>query len=477
MASETELKEQLHRLSEALSKRSPQIATLDRYYEGEHPLPPLIQDERVSRAYRKLMRMANANWPALIVDSVQERLEVQGVRFGDQAADDEAWQIWQANSLDAGSSMLHQSTLIDGRAFAIVWGDGSQDPQPEITVEHGSLCIVEYEPGPLGRRRAALRRWCDGKNWFANLYRRDGIYKFKSSAESEQLPSTVDGWVRHDVDGEDWPLENPLEDIPVVEFAVNTSLRPNPFGTAAGEFERNLRHIDRINYKVFCGLVALTWSGFPLRALIGDPIEYEPEKDGDGKVKVDGDGDPIEKAKPPFDVSATGIVQLENPDGKLVQLPEAKIDNYSAEEDIKHLAALTKTPAHYLLGEMVNLSADAIRAAEAALVSKVHQHHRSLGESWEDVIRLALRVKNPDDPRGQDTSAEIIWRDPESRSLAERADAATKLASIGMPWSVIASKVLGMSPQEIARAESQQSALMLESLIKKPSEGGEGASA
>jgi hypothetical protein len=93
---------------------------------------------------------------------------------------------------------------------------------------------------------------------------------------------------------------------------------------------------------------------------------------------------------------------------------------------------------------------------------------RSLGESWEDVTRLALRVKNPDDPRGQDAQAQIIWKDPESRSLAERADAAVKLASINMPWQTIGSMVLGMTPQEIARADADRGSDVLSSLLNPP---------
>lgn len=447
MPTADELLSQLKRLSAVLDERVPRVRELDNYRDGRYPLPPLVQEARVTRAYRTLMSMTDSDWPKLIVDSVEERLEVQGVRFGNKKADDEAWEMWQENGLDAESSVLHDSALTDGRAYAIVWSDES-DENPEITLEHASLCAVEYDRGTQRRRKAAIRRWYEGNRWYATLYTPEKLYKFQSNGEGKDLPREG---------GADWEsrqqdLDNPLGEVPVVEFAVNRTLRPSPFGTACGEFEPNLRHVDRIHYKIFCGLVALTWSGFPLRALIGDPILR------------DDDGNPIK----PFDAIQSSIVQLENPDAKLIQLPEARIDNYSPEMDIKHLAALTKTPAHYLLGEMVNLSADAIRAAEAGLISKVRRHHRSLGEAWEDVIRLAFRVRDPDDPRGTDPKAQIIWKDPESRSLAERADAATKLASINMPWQVIGSYVLGMTPQEISQADAQRGSDVLSAFLSTP---------
>lgn len=441
----TDLQTQVKRYSDALTVRAAEAKTLDDYREGIFPPPPFVQDTGLTRAYRMLMELSGSNWPGLIVSAVEERLEVQGIRFGDSTQDDEeAWELWQENGLDAESSMFHDSILTTGRGFAVVWGDGSADPNPRVTLEHSSMCIVEYEPGSR-KRKGALRRWTDGEDWYANLYTEEALYKFVSRGEN--LPDQPDGWQKRDVPGENWPLPNPLTEVPVVEFAVNRTLRPSTYGTACGEFSTNLRHIDRINYKVFSGLVALTWSGFPLRYVIGDPILYE--KDSEGKDN---------KSKPvkPFDSLASSVAQFANPDAKVGQLPEANMQNYVPEMDIKHLAALTKTPAYYLLGEMVNISADGIRAGEGGLISKVRRHHRTLGESWEDTTRLMFKVKDPQDPRGQDQQAQVIWRDPESRSLAERADAATKLASVNMPWQAIAEIVLGLTPQEIRRIGAER---------------------
>ncbi|HET7588607.1 MAG TPA: phage portal protein [Solirubrobacterales bacterium] len=457
MPSELEnLQAQIKRYCDALDKRASEAKTLDDYREGIFPLPPFVQDTGLTDAYRTLMRLSGANWPGLIVGAVEERLEVQGVRFGGKQADEDVWDLWQEAGLDAESSMLHDSVLTTGRGFAQVWGDGSADPQPVVTLEHASMCIVEYVPGTNGTlRKGALRRWTDGKKWYANLF--TPRYLFKFVADSEACPTDAASWkVREDDGDEEWPLENPLGVVPIVEFAVNKSLRPSPFGTGRGEFASHLRHIDRIHYKLFSGLVALTWSGFPLRYVIGDPIVYAKKDDGtEDKSK------PI----PPFDSIASAVAQFSNANVKVGQLPEANVDNYSPEMDIKHLAALTKTPANYLLGELVNVSADGIRAAEAGLVSKVRRHHRPLGESWEEVTRLALRVKNPEDPRGKDQSAQIIWKAPEMRSLAEQADAAAKLGAAGLPWQGIAEIVLGLTPQEIKRYGAERGSDVLGKLL------------
>lgn len=448
---EKELLAMLARLGAALDKQSARINLLDKYRDGDHPIPEAVREAGAKRAYRKLMSMSRSNWPGLIVDSVEERLEVQGFAFGgdaDGVVADQAWSDWQANSLDADSGLVHDAALTGGRAYAIVWADAQGNPT--ITPEHGSTTIVEYAAGSRTDRVAALRRWQDGDRWFATLYTPGALYKFQAKEKSTFSTAAQISWVRRDVAGETWPLPNPLGVVPVIEIGVNRTLRPSPFGSGHGEFEPAVDHIDRINYAMFSAMAAMTWSGFPLRAVIGDPIT----RDDTGK--------PIQ----PFEVAQDRIVQMTNPDAKLVQLPEASLQNYNAviEMHIKHLAAITKTPAHYLLGEMVNLSADAIRAGEAGLVSKIRRHHRSIGEGWEEVIRTAQMVR---DPSFVDSSIEVRWADPESRSLAERADAAIKLSTI-LPWQALAERVLGATPIEISKWSEMRASDSLTSMLAQP---------
>lgn len=443
-----ELVAQVAAMSKELDERAKREELLNRYVDGDHPIPDLVTQSKATQAYRTIMQLADTNWPQLIVDSVEERLEVQGIRTGDATLDDEVWGMWQDNGLDADSSLVHQAALTAARSFVIVWPSADGEA-PEVTPEPSSKCIVQYAPGSRRVRAAGLLRWRDGDNWYATLYRPEAVYKF---AQVRAENGTGDTWAPREVDGEPWPLENPFAPyVNVVEVAVNRRLDTSCYGCAFGEFERNVGHIDRINFATFSQIVAMTWSGFPLRALIGDPILR------------DDDGEPLK----PFDVAADRLVQIENPDGKLVQLPEANLENYgqTIERFVQSLAAITKTPPHYLLGEMVNLSADAIRAAEAGLVSKVRRHQRTIGEAWEEVARLML-IASGVGVAGLG-GIEVVWKDPESRSMAERADAASKLTQI-LPWQALARKVLGASPQEISEWEAQRASDGLTAMLSQP---------
>jgi hypothetical protein len=126
----------------------------------------------------------------------------------------------------------------------------------------------------------------------------------------------------------------------------------------------------------------------------------------------------------------------------------------SIEADIQHLAATTRTPPHYLLGQTGAFpSGESLKATETGLVAKVNEIRDSYTESWEDIIRLALKAD--DDPRFEDMAMSMVWKDPESRSEAELNDAATKKQAVGVPWRAIM-EYLGYSPTEIERMDGQR---------------------
>ena len=125
------------------------------------------------RSSRYFPPMAN-NWMKLVVDAPVSRLGSRASastltrpRPGwDQAADQDAWAIWQANSLDALSLMVHTEAIKCGVCNVLVTPpeDGEE---PLVTPEHPAqsyvLCSLRrpaQAPGgdqTLGRRDRRLR--------------------------------------------------------------------------------------------------------------------------------------------------------------------------------------------------------------------------------------------------------------------------------------------------------------------------------
>jgi len=414
------------RLLKRLAARQHDIAGLHDYYDGNHRLPPL--PEKCNTDVKALRDHSLLNLCPLVVNAVDERLEVQGLQFGGTPTDGvDVWEsVWQPNQLDAVSGLVMQEALIARRAFCMVWPDdvGGVNVFPEVPSE----ALVEYEPGTRSRRRFGIKRFAEGAGTDATVdvtvWTDSEVWHWRSDPDRPKV-------LLFDPAGYG---ENPLGSVPLVEFLSLPDLR----GLPHSELDRGVVKIqDRINKTIFDRLVLQEYQAFPQRWTTG----IEPEVDDNGIAIA------------PFRVGPNRIAVNESDTVKFGQWDAADLkpllDATSA--DIHALAAVTKTPVHYLAAEFSNVSADAIRAAEAGLINKVRGHQRTFGESWEEVMRLALRAIK--DERSEVQSSFVIWKDPESRTVAEEADAAVKLAPL-LPQSTTWER-LGYSPQAISAMQAQ----------------------
>jgi hypothetical protein len=450
------VRKQLGLLLDELDKRAKEHRRLDRYYDGKSPIPDAIVRAKVTKAYRNLMPVSEAPWGSLIVDSTQDRLEVSGIRSEDTTTDDVVWRLWQENHMDAESKIGQGATLIDGRSHALVWREPGS-AIPEVSLDNAATMAVMYREGSRRHRVAALRRWTneDGRTALT-LYTPDFLWKFiePKTGEGGRQGGRVNAggtwWERREEGEEEWPLPNPYGVVPVSEIAINRRLKPGCFPPARGEYAHCLGLIDRINLLTFLGLVVAFWMGFPLRGVIGE------------KILRDDDNVPI----PPFDAYADGVAMLEKPDAKTFEFKAADRKLLSVFAELDQLSSITKTPRHYfpIDNAVGNISADAIRASEGGLHAKVTNYKATMGEGWEEVQRLLGLMS--DDEVLLSPRAAIQWQDHESRSMAERADAATKAASIGLPIPLVAERYLNFTQDDIGRLEAMMLNPAFASIIK-----------
>lgn len=433
-----------------LDRRAAQFEKLEQYVSpGGCPIPEPIARAQVTQAYRMLMAFAQTNYAPLIVRSARSLLHPGGIRNGGSAETDQAaWGMWQANKLDAEARLAHDAILTHGRAFAIAWP--STDGEPTITIEDPSTTIVEYVEGSRYVRAAGVRRWIgDDKRPHATLYRPDGVYKFSGPKNSSGSRGTQ--WEQRIVDGEPWPLKPQVDGVvPVVEIATNRRLKATRYGYAEGDFENVLGLLDRINVLEFLRLVIAFTAGFPVRIVIGD------------KILKDDEGNDIA----PFKLAVDTIAQLEDPNVKVEELKAADLKSFgeAIDRDTQTLSGLTSTPAYFLRSVPIqNVSADAIRAADLPRVSKAEDHKLFLGEGWEEVLRTAGKLRR--EPLDIGDAASLVWLNRESRSLAERADAASKLKDL-LPWQVVAELAFDATQDDLARWQSMVDADSLGQLVR-----------
>lgn len=445
------------RLLQALHLRAQHVDRLEAYYCGNHPIPkpPKSLDSEIYRRacdqYKELASLGVTNFCDLVVSAPADRLAVEGFAFADDAdgtRSARAWDIWQRSHLDADQSIGTETALSTGQAYALV---SLVDDQAVITLEHPAQTIVAYRAGSRRVREAALKWWADTDMEHIVLYRPEATYRWRrrTSVDRDQLwdndrqsfatAAGTGGWTQ-----EEEPSENTRGVIPVVELRANPNLRPAPFGGGRSEFKKVVPIQDRINKTVFDRLVTAEFQAFRQRYVIGWQPPEDPET-----------GQPDSMAAYRASVARLQIFNNDDPE----QLGNIKAGEYSqadfsgfllaVEMDVNQMAAITKTPAYLLLGKLVNISSDALIAAEAGLVAKAKRHALNFGESWEEILRLALRAEG--DEGARQAQATTVWHDIEQRSIGQITDALVKMKELGVPEEELQQRLPDTTPQDVAR--------------------------
>lgn len=450
----------LLRLDKKLAERCKRYEVLDRYYRGDHPLPE--GDERARELFRKFQRKARTNYMRFVANAVTDRLSIIGFRAGADAdtSDADAWRIWQANHLDADSSMVHDAAAKFSDAYVIIGPADDDDddledgPSPVITGEDPREVIVDTDP--VNRRvvRSAAKIWTDdydGKR-HAIVYLPEAFHYFVEDApqsdhgESEPaawMPELVndEGVDSDDLDGDQGDLPtntivNPIAPtVPVVRFVTDPDLK----GEGIGEFEDVIDIQDRINDTILNRLVIAKMQAYRQRWAKG--IQTEDE---------DGNELPF-----PFVPGVDLLWAVEDPDAQFGDFAQSDLGPLidAVKSDVQAIVNLTGLPPDYVSGDLVNASADAFAAAEWRLISKVRDRQRQYGESWELVLRIAfLYLGEPDRIK---VDAEVQWMNPVRTSEAQLADAAVKKQAAGVPWRQ-RMRDLGYTDSEIERMDAER---------------------
>jgi hypothetical protein len=131
--------------------------------------------------------------------------------------------------------------------------------------------------------------------------------------------------------------------------------------------------------------------------------------------------------------------------------------------DIQDIAAVTRTPRHYLNPEGANGSAEGAALAREGLVFKAEDRIARATSGWSKVMSLMFRWLG-DQERANLLDLEPIWKPAERYSLAERADANSKFQDI--PFRSRMSLIGQFSPAEVAQMEVERAGeqLLLEAL-------------
>jgi hypothetical protein len=452
----------LQYLEPKLDDQLERIQEPDAYYDGRQRLQFATQKFREAFA-RYYAPLAN-NWCRLVVDAPVSRMEIQGFRFDpDRAAqtweldaDADAWKIWQSNNFDAVSRIVHTDACKLGMSYVLVAPPDEEDiynPWPIMTGEHPSQCFTFSDPANANRRLAGIKRWADDfdNHAYATVYLPDSVSHFRSErplrtpsagqqAEvviydqaGRAIPSTLSK-VQWQPIGQD---PNSIGVVPLVAIYNN----PDLLEGGHSDLDTAIPIQDAVNKLCLDMQVSSEFHAYPQRWATG------------WERAVDDTGRELSSREVEMYLSATRMIRAESHETAFGTFTQGDVNNYilPIELYIDHLAATSQTPAYYLKGKMANLSADALHAADQGLVDRVKGKIVAYSDPWEEIMRTAFLAKG-DLTRGHAQSAEVIWADPESKSLAVLVQAAVQMRQalsvpIEMAW-----EMLGWSPQKIRQA-------------------------
>lgn len=441
------------KLEKQLKARQSDILTRDAYYAGEQKLK--FATTQWSEAHAKRYEGFSDNWSGVVADSPAERVQVIGFRLDDSAemsaAEKALWRsTWQGNDLDAQSAQGFLESFVAARSFALVWGDA--DDQPVITWEHPAQVLVTYDPENPRVALYAIKRWHDDDREYLSLYTRTAVWKWASSrvnASGLVLPSGFlsGGWSPRE-DDDIWPLSHPLGRLPMVEIANRPRLGAEPMSDIAGTMAMQ----DAINLLWAYLFNAADFASMPSRVVMGQGPPMVPVLNDQGQ-KV---GEvPVDEKK----LTEGRMLWLTGQNSSIGHWPAADLKAFTdiVEVAVGHVAAQTRTPQHYLVGKMANLSGDALKAAETGLVKKCQEAQLHFTAPIRELFRLSALVQGDERTAAAAALGTVKWKDAESRSEAQLVDALQKMDAIGFPFEYLAERY-GLSDTELTRVMKMRAA-------------------
>jgi hypothetical protein len=439
--------------------RETRLLKIDRYRRGIHDDP--YRPENADGEYWALWKRAITNVMPLLVNTPTQAMYVDDYRAGYStpssftpgAPRERGFQMqtWQDSRGDARQGAVYRGALDFGHAFTVteknakgkaIWKglsalrtsalfeDAANDDTPYAAFTVTRWTKNEDDPDKIELGKARM--------WDADT---EYAVRFKSLGDTENIKVEVVG--RHG-----------SSECPVTRFAPAVDLD----GRTVGVIEPMIPLQDRINQTVFDLLIAQTYGSFKVRTITGmaPPLKRATQDhvnagqaDAVGDPLLDGNGNPIPL---PLNLSAKTALFAEDENVKFGTLDETPLEGYIAALNLafQQFSALGQIPPHHLLGQIANLSAEALLAAETSLARHVAQFQHAFGEAWERVFRLAGELEGDTDA-AEDTAGEVIWRDMEQRSLAQAADALGKLKEqLNIPGRGLWPRVPGATSGEIA---------------------------
>lgn len=404
-------------------------------FDGGTPYSPR---NNTTEEYDDLASRSPAPFAKLVVRTLAQTVFVDSARISGmkEGAVLECWNVLLENNWNAAQIPLHNSAIGHGLAYvkALPGTSPITDKKSAFVRPVSALRMAAYyddldDEWPTFAMQIDEQPRLkdeDPQVWVVEAYDEERVH---------HLSFVSDG-----LEAEDWTYisyDDPhnLGICPIVRFSNYTDLD----GYSIGEIEPVIPLLRRIDQDTFDRLIVQRFGAWKVRYIAGLAT---PTTDAQKRAQA-------------LSLRMMDMLISEDPDTNFGTLDETPLDGYIAagDADLRILAAVTQTPPHHLLGLSSNLQAEALAAAEAGLQRKSTDFKIFNSTSHTKLLRLIAKIMgNAEEATAQ--NIEIRYRDTESRSLVQAADALGKLAiMLGIPVEMLWSRIPGWTEDDTTRAK------------------------
>lgn len=426
------------------------------YYAGDHPvLLTQRQQEYLGKQLTTGQFAFNHNIIRSVVDTLRERLSVEGFTVNGEAAGDKnpdaqmaalLWQWWNDSKLDSGQIRQHRRALRDGKAYLIV-SYNQAEGRPEFhlhEVDNGREGMVLHrDPSDENNTLFASRYFYtfDLLNPGATGIERKTVY-LPHEIRKYKRAGTLGGWIAvTDDDDPAWPL--PWADRRGAPLGVAAIEFANPGGS---EVEQIAGLQNALNKAWLDLLAAADTAGFPILTMNYDDPQPAPVVTDDDEDLEDGDEFIVAPGRA-LEIFGGEIRRIDAAD--LTSLIDVMWTTVNA------VSGVTRTPNQFLRPFTTAdiPSGEALKQLESGLVAKAKERQLVFGQSWAEAMKLALRLHwtfggGPEPVKPLNIA--VQWADPNTRMEKPEAEIAQIHKALGVPDEAVWSKA-GYTPEQVAQ--------------------------
>lgn len=448
---------------------------INRYVRGRHDPP--FAPRGVNAEYRWIMKKSRRNFLPLVVSVISQNLHVDGYRptgatanqVGAPQRENPTWEAFRANRMVSRQHGVHRSVIKFGSAYVVVlpgqlsteeeqpqdvpvirpvsprrmtamYSDDVDDEWPQFAIEVRTIQLPKNKSKVYVSVYDEQTRWILASQVISG-YGSIANYNLQPADPSDPLLNGQAPVASHD-----------LGVCPVVRFLFETDLDGEE--DCQGEIEPIIPIQDQINFDTFNLMMTEQFAAIRQRWVTG-------------MAPVDEQG----REQAPFRPGVDRVWAAEDPNTHFGDFAETALQPFSQvrEDGIRHMATVTQVPPYQLLGQIANMSAEALAAAKDGQDRHVDELKSNMTDSWRNTFRLT-GLASGDKETWNDLFGTVVWRDTSTRSFAATIDGLTKIAQmLGVPVQELWAKIPGVTAEDVQAwllaAQREQAQAIVEQAI------------